>query len=200
MEKDMGLHERIYSVLLISASETFNDAIGDLLSDSAYDPVRVVSNVAAGKRACAERAFDFIIINSPLPDDMGTSFAIDQANSTSAAVLLAVRCELYAEIFDKAVEHGVFVLPKPTSKSTVSTALTFLKSARERLRKTEKKALSIEEKMEEIRIVNKAKWMLIDREHMTEEEAHRYIEKSAMDMCKTKRQIAEEIIQKYKTQ
>ena len=48
--------------------------------------------------------------------------------------------------------------------------------------------------MEEIRIVNKAKWILIDREHMTEEEAHRYIEKTAMDMCVSKRTIAEKII------
>ncbi len=194
----MSLQERVYSVLLISASESLNEAIKALLPESNYDPVRVVSNIAAGKRACAERAFDFIIINAPLPDDMGTRFAIDQAGSTSAAVLLMVRTELYAEIYNKVAEHGVFVIAKPTSKPVITTALTFMTSLRERLRKTEKKTLSIEEKMEEIRIVNKAKWVLIDREHMTEEEAHRYIEKSAMDMCITKRQVAEEIIRKYK--
>lgn len=193
----MSLKERVYSVLLVSASESFNSAIGALLSDSIYDHVKVVSNIAAGKRACAERAFDFIIINSPLPDDVGARFAIDMCNATSSSVLLMVRGELYAEIYDRVAEHGVFVLAKPTSKPTVTTALTFLMSARERLRKTEKKTLSIEEKMEEIRIVNKAKWMLIDREHMTEEESHRYIEKSAMDMCVSKRTIAEKIIKNY---
>lgn len=194
----MSLRERVYSVLLVSASESLNDATKALLPESTYDPMRVVSNIAAAKRACAERAFDFIIINAPLPDDIGTRFAIDQCNSTSASVLLMVRTELYAEIYDKVAEHGVFVLAKPISKPVITTALTFMTSMRERLRKTEKKTLSIEEQMEEIRIVNKAKWVLIDREHMTEEEAHRYIEKSAMDMCITKRQVAEEVIRKYK--
>ena len=48
--------------------------------------------------------------------------------------------------------------------------------------------------MEEIRIVNRAKWMLIDRLHLTEQEAHRMIEKRAMDRCVTRRVIAEEIL------
>lgn len=190
----MSLKERVYGVLLISASESFNSAMEAFLSESAYDPVRVVSNIAAGKRACAERSYDFIIINSPLPDDIGTRFAIDQCNSTSSAVLFMVRAELYSETYDKLAEHGVFVLAKPTSRQVITTALAFLASARERLRKNEKKTISIEEKMEEIRIVNKAKWILIDREHMTEEEAHRYIEKTAMDTCVSKRTIAEKII------
>lgn len=190
----MSLKERVYSVLLVSASESFNSAMEAFLSESTYAPIRIVSNIAAGKRACAERSYDFIIINSPLPDDIGTRFAIDQCNSTSSAVLFMVRAELYSETYDKLAEHGVFVLAKPTSRQVITTALAFLASTRERLRKNEKKTISIEEKMEEIRIVNKAKWILIDREHMTEEEAHRYIEKTAMDMCVSKRTIAEKII------
>ena len=72
-----------------------------------------------------------------------------------------------------------------------------MSSARERLRKSEKKALSIEEKMEEIRIVNRAKWILIRELKLDEPEAHRYIEKQAMDRCISKRIIAEEIIKTY---
>ena len=72
-----------------------------------------------------------------------------------------------------------------------------LLSAREKLRKTEKKTLSIEEKMEEIRIVNRAKWLLIGELKLDESEAHRYIEKQAMDRCVSKRVVAEEIIKTY---
>ena len=102
-----------------------------------------------------------------------------------------------AEIYDKVAEHGVFVLPKPTSKPIIITALSWLSSAREKLRKTEKKTLSIEEKMEEIRIVNRAKWLLISELKMDEQGAHRYIEKQAMDRCISKKVIAEEIIKTY---
>lgn len=77
------------------------------------------------------------------------------------------------------------------------TALGWMASARERLRRAEKKTISIEEKMEEIRIVNRAKWLLISEIKMDEPNAHRYIEKQAMDRCVSKRAIAEEIIRTY---
>ncbi|MFR0902788.1 MAG: ANTAR domain-containing protein [Anaerovoracaceae bacterium] len=47
-------------------------------------------------------------------------------------------------------------------------------------------------------MVNKAKWLLISRLNMEEKEAHRHIERQAMDRCITKRDVAEEIIQKYR--
>ena len=51
---------------------------------------------------------------------------------------------------------------------------------------------------EEIRLVNRAKWLLIGELNMTEQEAHRYIEKQAMDRCVTKRAVAEQILSTYK--
>ena len=190
----MSLKERVYSVLIVSAAEGFNDALSALLPTSKYSPTNFVSNISAAKRALAERAFDFVIINSPLPDDIGTRFAIDTGCSKETVVLLMVRAELQAEIYDKVAEHGVFVLPKPTSKPTMAIALSWLSSAREKLRKTEKKTLSIEEKMEEIRLVNRAKWALIESRSMSEEEAHRYIQKLSMDMCLSKKETAENIL------
>lgn len=193
----MSLKERVYSVLIVSAAENVNTALTALLPESKYDPVHIVSSISAAKRAFAERVYDYVVINSPLPDDIGTRFAIDTCNSKGTVVLLMVRAELHAEIYDKVAEHGVFTLPKPTSKPTIITALSWMSSARERLRKAEKKTLSIEEKMEEIRIVNRAKWLLISELKFDEPEAHRYIEKQAMDRCISKREVAEEIIKTY---
>ena len=51
--------------------------------------------------------------------------------------------------------------------------------------------------MAEIRLVNKAKWILISELKMSEPDAHRYIEKQAMDRHITKQTIAEEIIKTY---
>ena len=112
-------------------------------------------------------------------------------------VLLLVKSDIHAEIHDKVAEYGVFTLTKPTSKPTMIHALNWMESARERLRQFEKKSLSIEEKMAEIRLVNKAKWLLISELKMSEPDAHRYIEKQAMDRCIAKRAIAEEIIKLY---
>lgn len=193
----MSLKQRVYSVIVVSAAENFTNALCELLPESKYYPVRTTASISAAKRALAEREYDYVIINSPLPDDIGTRFAIDICSSKNAVVLLLVRAELHAEIYDKVAEHGVFTLSKPTSKPTIETALGWMSSARERLRKFEKKTLSIEEKMEEIRIVNRAKWILIGELHMDESGAHRYIEKQAMDRCVSRRTVAEEIIKTY---
>lgn len=193
----MSLKERVYSVLIVSAAENINTALGSLLPESKYSPVHTVSNISSAKRAVAEKSYDFVIINSPLPDDIGTRFAIDICNFRGSVPLLMVRAELHDEIYDKVAEHGVFTISKPTSKPTILNALNWMSSARERLRKAEKKTLSIEEKMEEIRIVNRAKWLLISEIKMNEADAHRYIEKQAMDSCISRREVAESIIKTY---
>ena len=49
----------------------------------------------------------------------------------------------------------------------------------------------------EIRLVDRAKCILIQYLDMTEKEAHRHIEKLAMDKRKTRREIAESILRSY---
>ena len=193
----MSLRERSYSILIVSAADSFTSAFANLLSETRYYPVRSVTSVSAAKQILAERAFDFVIINAPLPDDVGTRFAIDSCVSKLSVVLLLAKNDIHDEIHDRVAEHGVFTLPKPVSKLTISYALSWMESARERLRHLEKKSLSIDEKMIEIRLVNKAKWLLISELSMSEPDAHHYIEKQAMDRCITKRTIAAEIIKTY---
>lgn len=52
-------------------------------------------------------------------------------------------------------------------------------------------------KMEEIRVVNRAKMLLMQNLNMTEADAHRYIEKEAMDRCIKKTTVAEQVISTY---
>ena len=193
----MSLKERIYSILIVSATDSFTSAFADLLPEARYSPVDTVTSISVAKRVLAEKTYDFVIINAPLPDDAGTRFAIDTCATKQSAVLLLVKNDIHAGIHDRVAEYGVFTLPKPISKVTMTHALNWLESARERLRQFEKKTISIEDKMAEIRLVNKAKWLLISELKMSEPDAHRYVEKQAMDRCVSRRCIAEEIIKTY---
>lgn len=194
----MELLERHYSVLLVSASAKLNQSMTELLSEAMYSPVITVTDTTAAKRKLLERRFDIVIINTPLPDDFGTRLAMDLCSEFSAGVLLLVRSELFSDINAKVLPHGVLTLSKPTSAQMLSQCFLLLCATRERLRRLEKKTASIEDKMEEIRIVNHAKWLLIERLSMTEPDAHHYIEKQAMDRSATKRSVAESIIATYK--
>ena len=50
---------------------------------------------------------------------------------------------------------------------------------------------------DDIRLIDRAKWILITRMGMSENEAHRYIEKQAMDLRVTRRAIAEGLLKTY---
>ena len=193
----MSLKEQVYSVLVVSASEKINLALSEQFSVPTFSPVQVVAGVSVAKRALAERDFDFVVVNSPLPDDTGVRFSIDAATDSGAVVLFLARTEQYDDTYEKLAANGVFLLQKPIAKSVLQIASEWLISAREGLRKHQKKTLSIEEKMNEIRLVNRAKWLLISELKMTESDAHRYIEKQAMDRCIPKSLIAEEIMKLY---
>ena len=189
--------ERRYSVLVVSASLKFVETLRTLLPEGRYGPVTVLHDTAAARRALAENSYDLVLINTPLPDEFGTRLALDACESSSAGVLLLVKAEHCPDIEAQVSAHGVLTLAKPTSAQLFAQTLRLLCITRERLRGMEKKAVTLQEKMEEIRLVNRAKWLLIEELKMTEQEAHRYIEKRAMDRCVTRRAVAEQILSTY---
>ena len=194
---NVSLQEQVYSVLIVSASDVFNSSLTPLLPESRFNPIRIETSVNTARRALSDRNYDFVIINSPLPDDSGVRFAIDLSGLKTSVALLMVRSDVYTTTYNKVAENGVYVLSKPTSKLIILQAIDWMAATRERLKKFEKKTMSTEEKMQEIRIVNHAKWALIENLKMTESDAHRYIEKQAMDSCISKREMAERIIKTY---
>ena len=190
--------EHIYSVLVVSSAEKFVKPMLEMLPEKMFDPIMTATDATQARRKLLENDFDIVIINSPLKDEFGTRLALDICSKSSAGVLLFVKAEHYADITAKVMPYGVLTISKPTSSSMIAQSVQMLCSTRERLRIMEKKNASVEEKIEEIRIVNRAKCLLIEQLKMTESEAHRYIEKQAMDRCVTRRVIAENIILTYK--
>ena len=55
-------------------------------------------------------------------------------------------------------------------------------------------------KIEDIRLTAKAKYLLMIYENKTEEQAHKYIERQAMNQRRQKKEIAKEIIDYYDKQ
>ena len=193
----MELEERVYSVLIVSASEKFQNALRSLLPESAYSPIVTAASVGEAERARTGQDFDFVFVNSPLPDDAGTRFAIDCCRAGGTVVLLFAAAALYDSIQSRVEKHGVFVLPRPVPRDAILRGLNWMTAARERLRSYEKKVQPVEEKIEEIRLVNRAKWLLISELKMSEPDAHHYITRQAMDRCCSKRVVAEEVIRLY---
>jgi len=65
------------------------------------------------------------------------------------------------------------------------------------LQEMQKENGELRRKIDDIRIIDRAKCILISRLNLSEEEVHRAIEKQAMDMRTSKRAIAEDILKTY---
>ena len=186
--------QTVYSVLTVSANEKFNISLRALLNESKFSPVKTVSSVSSARRELLSRSYDLIMINSPLTDGNGIDLAVDICSQSSSGVMMFIKNERFDDVSGVLTEYGVLTVPVPTSVSIINQSLRLLCSTRERMKKVEQKTAKLEEKMEEIRIVNRAKCALIDRYQMNEATAQRFIEKTAMDECITKRAVAERII------
>lgn len=195
----MVLEQFSYRVLVVSASEKFAHEMGSLLQERTFR-TKCVTNAGEARRSILEKTYDYVIVNTPLRDEFGSRLCVDASAHTGTLAVIFTASDLYEDIMQKITPHGVFVIRKPASQQTIRQAVSLLISAREKIRTIEKKAGKAENKLEEIRIVNKAKWYLIDNEDMSESDAHKYIEKQAMDAGITKKQVAQIIIDRYFSQ
>ena len=183
-----------YSVLLVSASEKLNTAMASAFPSTDFWPIRTVRSVSQARRLTLETPFDLILVNSPLPDGGALQFCIDVCSKSESGVLLLVPGEDYEENYYQALPHGVMTLSRPVTREILTQSLRLLCAVRERLRSVGKAQTTVEEKMEELRLVNKAKWILMERQGMKEDEAHKAILRRAMEQRVSKKEIAEQII------
>ena len=192
----MSLVERQYRLLLVSSGDKFIREAEALLQGDQY---QTEQSVSASDARCKllENSYDMVIVNSPLSDESGSRLCIDASQNNGTIAALFSANDSFAEVYAKTSVHGVFVIQKPTSKLLMSQALSLMICARERLRTAEKKANKAQNRLDAIRIVNKAKWFLIENEGMSEEEAHKYVEKKAMDAGIAKKLAAQLIIDNY---
>lgn len=186
----------VYSVLVVSPAGRGADFLASVFDAPTFDPVVNALSAGEARRLLSSEQYDLIAVNSPLPDETGIDFCIDAAQGPSG-VMLFVKNDIYEIVSSQCTREGIFVIPKPNTQRNVAQSVTLLCAICERLRKYEKKTRTLREKMDSIRIVNRAKWLLIERLGMTEQDAHAYIEKEAMNRRRTSREIAEEIIHMY---
>lgn len=192
----MATEKRKYRVLVADSGDKIYDYISQSLPRSDYDPILRAGDAGEARRMLLNAPVDIVVINTPLKDDFGTELALDLADG-SAGVLLLVKNELYDQICYKVEDSGVLTLGKPTSRQGFYSAVKLLTAMTARLSRLEKANHTLQEKMADIRVVNRAKWLLIEHHHMKEQDAHYFIEKQAMDTRLSRREVAENIIRSY---
>ena len=101
------------------------------------------------------------------------------------------------EITEKVEDYGVITVAKPISRQMFWSALKLARVTQRRLTMARRENAKQQKKIEDLKLVSRAKLVLISYAGMSEEEAHKYVERQAMEERKTRRAVAEEILREY---
>lgn len=148
-------------------------------------------DIVSAKHSINETHFDLVLIDLSDATDAASCFSISDDESV---VILLTDNASFDHIAQSAQSYGILTLQKSADAfglySMIQTALAVVQKVRIVLRKS----TALKEKMEEIKLVTKAKLRLMETHHLSEEDAHRLIEKKAMDTRKKRATIAKEIL------
>ncbi len=192
----MASGKNIYKVLVAGANDKTFALLQTLLPGSSYDPPLRAGSAGEAKRMALDYAVDIAILNAPMRDEFGTQLALDLARD-NVGVLLLVPGESFDGVRDQMEDEGVMALAKPLTRQTLEMGLHMIMALRGKLLQMDRRNRALQEKMTDIRTINRAKWLLIEQLRMTESEAHYYIERQAMDTRLSRREVAENIIRSY---
>ena len=180
------------SILIVSSSDRFDAAVRRSLHG--FVTIDIRKSAAMARRCIIERGYDLVTICSPLSDETGEDLAIDIAERGQASVMLATPQETWEDSALALAGRGILVISGGAAAGDISKAVRYLTAIQDRMRNYEQRALAAEQKADEIRVVSKAKLVLMEKKHMTEEDAHRHIGRLAMNNGISRRAAAEMIL------
>ena len=185
------------SALLVPASEAQTKRIGGLLTRARIVPFEHADSVRQALDLFDAGGIDGVLIAEPVAGSSGQELALQLKKRHCMAVLLLAAPE-HADAAAALLEQsGVLVLPSDAPESLIVQTIRLLAAVRIQLEQMQHKTEKLEAKVADIRIINRAKLLLVQHLQMTETEAHKYIEKQAMDTSMRRRTIAENIIRTY---
>ena len=149
-------------VLLISGSSQGLDMLVQLIRSAGLSyEVSALSNGSEARRIVNQKDFELIVINAPLPDEFGHELSIDIIEKTNSSVILICKAEIADDVSDKVSDYGVCVVSKPLNKALFFQSIKLVSATRSRMLGLRKENVKLQSKIEEIRLVNRAKCTLM---------------------------------------
>ena len=101
--------------LIVSAGSTANQYLAQHVTELGYQRPVFAASANAARRMIAEKPYEMILINAPLPDELGHELALFAVQNTRAGVLMMVKAGTAEQVAQRVEQSGVLVLAKPFS-------------------------------------------------------------------------------------
>lgn len=166
----------------------------ELLTEEGYE---VVGEAGDGEQALAlarELDPDLVVMDVKMPKMDGITAASAIAEERIAPVVMLTAFS-QRELVERASDAGAMAyVVKPFDASDVVPAIELAMARYAEIRAVEEEVADLEERFESRKIVDQAKGLLQEGLGLTEPEAFRWIQKTAMDLRKSMREVAEGVI------
>ena len=184
------------TVLLVSSSVKFFGQIKSVADFSGCELLRA-TGMNEAKKYLLVGGVEAAVINCPLSDGFGFDTAVSLAESYGIGILLFVKNDLAQSVREKIGDNpNVTVISKPADGEIVKAAVNALKENLPQNPPVKKE--ESDTALAELKLISRAKILLMRQFSMNEAQAHRYLEKRAMDTGRTKKAIAQGIITAYR--
>ena len=184
--------------LIVSSNNEFAELAELLLRIEGCSRTAVAASGNEARRLVKnETEPELVIVNTPLSDEFGQDLAEMIADSTSAGIILICGSDVADDIADRVSDSGINVVTKPVTRELLQRTIRLIIAARVRMAGVKKESPDILSRIEEMRTINRAKTTLMKYLKFTEPQAHKYIEKQAMNNRQSRLVEAQTILAQY---
>lgn len=184
-------------ILVVSSNEKLSGSVRELLGEESTIITESAGSAGTARDMMLQKEYDLILINLPLSDEPADQFAAEAAENTAAGVLLLVEGSREEEYEAKMLPYGVLVLGKPLGRKLFMKMLHLVDAARIRLLGVKQENVRLHKTIDDSRIINRAKAILTEYLNMTEPQAHKYLERQAMELRVPKIEVAKRLLSTY---
>lgn len=140
-------------------------------------------------------ATDILLINQEMPDMTGLEVATIVGDENLCSVILFVSLDKRALCEDIVEDYDITLSPKPVNISSLLSTIDIVLQNRKRISRMEKELSALKEGLENRKLVERAKGILMKHKSISEGEAYRRIQKMSMDSRVSMRDIAHKIVE-----
>ena len=191
---DSGVEKEHPRVVVAEDEALIRLDLVELLEEHGYEIVGQASDGEEAVRLANELEPDLVVMDVKMPKMDGITAADKIAEDRICAVVMLTAFS-QRDLIKRAKEAGAMAyVVKPFDASDVIPAIEIAMARFAEIRGVEDEVMDLEERLESRKIVDQAKGILQASLDLPEPEAFRWIQKTAMDLRKSMREVAQGVI------
>jgi response regulator NasT len=169
----------------------------EMLREEGYEVAGEAADGDEAIKLATELRPDLVILDVKMPKVDGIEAAsVIAGNRISAVVILTAFSQ--RELVERARDAGAMAyLVKPFAKRDLVPAIELAMSRFSELQALENEVAGLTDRLETRKVVERAKGLLMSKQNLSEPEAFRWVQRTAMDRRTTMKAVAEAVIENF---